>query len=143
MFPLWLTPLPAWGASIAQKRSTLQLGNERFGSFALILPCPRHVRFSPNSYQIADAPTRCLKWAPAIPETTWEPQETPMRQQRPRDTATTEGTYEPCGRSSRFTHGKARDIPQLAYFPKYPRATGWIDARWCRRLLLNQSDSPT
>jgi AraC-like DNA-binding protein len=46
----------------------------RAGSIATVSRCPRYVRFSSDSDQIADVPTRRIKCAPAGRETACEPQ---------------------------------------------------------------------
>ena len=52
----------------------LELGcNVRSGSIARVSRCPRYVRFSSDSDQIADVPTRRIKCAPAARETACEP----------------------------------------------------------------------
>ena len=54
------------------------------GSIATVSRCPRYVRFSSNSDQIADVPTRRIKCAPAARETACEPQVHPCAEQRSR-----------------------------------------------------------
>jgi hypothetical protein len=67
------------------------------GSIATVSRCPRYVRFSSDSDQIADAPTRRIKCAPAARETAGEPQVHPCAEQRSRTQAN-------LGGPSRFTH---------------------------------------
>ena len=53
------------------------------GSIATVSRCPRYVRFSSDSDQIADVPTRRIKCAPAARETACEPQVHPCAERRP------------------------------------------------------------
>ena len=62
--------------------------NVGLGSIATVSRCPRYVRFSSDSDQIADVPTRRIKCAPAAPETACEPQVHPCAEQRPRTSRT-------------------------------------------------------
>ena len=58
------------------------------GSIATVSRCPRYVRFSSDSDQIADVPTRRIKCAPAARETACEPQVHPCAEQRSRTSRT-------------------------------------------------------
>ena len=58
------------------------------GSIATVSRCPRYVRFSSDSDQIADVPTRRIKCAPAARETPCEPQVRPCAEQRSRTSRT-------------------------------------------------------
>ena len=61
----------------------------RNGSIATVSRCPRYyVRFSCDSDQIADVPTRRIKCAPAARETACEPQVHPCAEQRSRTSRT-------------------------------------------------------
>ena len=56
--------------------------------------CPRHVRFPPDSDQIADAPTRRINALRSLPRTLVSPKSTNARQ-RARDTDTNEAPMRP------------------------------------------------
>src|SRR6202162_668236 len=60
----------------------------RYGSIATVSRCPRYVRFSSDSDQIADVPTRRIKCAPAARETACENQVHPCAEQRSRTSRT-------------------------------------------------------
>src|SRR5580692_340598 len=55
---------------------------------ATVSKCPRYVRFSSDSEQIADVPTCRIKCAPAARETACEPQVHPCAEQRSRTSRT-------------------------------------------------------
>ena len=62
--------------------------NVGLASIATVSRCPRYVRFSSDSDQIADVPTRRIKCAPAARETACEPQVHPCTERRPRTSRT-------------------------------------------------------
>jgi hypothetical protein len=89
----------------------------RLRSIATLARCQRNVRFSPDIDQIADAPTRRIKYASVFPRALVSPK---VRQcaDSGQDTATTEA-------------------PMSAAEPKVDQG------RQCQRLLLNQLGSTT